>query len=165
MTGLFYYVGDDFLLTASVKTTKTKIIGTLCVILALIIGIILFFGGKDAQSAAESISLHVADNKERMEYIASKGFETAEEPSLVEEVLLPEEPDEILLKYNELQKKSGFDLSPYYGKTVKKYIYPLEGEIETFVTLYVYEEKIIAADVASHTEGWQRPIDGGENIS
>ena len=67
MTGLFYYVGDDFLLTASVKTTKTKIVGTLCVILALIIGIILFLGGKDAQNAAESISLHVADNKDRME--------------------------------------------------------------------------------------------------
>ena len=28
----------------------------------------------------------------------------------------------------------------------------------------IRENKIIAADVASHTEGWQRPIDGGENM-
>ncbi len=133
-------------------------------ILAAIIAIILFFGEKNAGNAAESISLHVANNEERMRYIASKGFKTAEEPSSVEEEFLPEEPDEILLEYNELQKKSGFDLSPYYGKTVKKYVYPVEGENEIFVTLYVFEEKIIGADVASHIEGWQRPIDGKENI-
>ena len=30
--------------------------------------------------------------------------------------------------------------------------------------IYVFENKIIAADVASHTEGWQRPIDGGGNM-
>ena len=82
----------------------------------------------------------------------------------MEEVLLPEEPDEILLEYNEIQKKSGFDLSPYYGKTVMKYVYPLLEEKDAFVTLYVFAEKIIAADVASHIEGWQRPIDGKENM-
>ncbi len=164
MTGIFLYIGDDFLLTASVKTTKTKILGTICVILAVIIGIILFFGGKSAGNAAESISLHVTNNEERTKYIASKGFEALEEPFTIEDVLLPEEPDEILSEYNEIQKNSGFDLSPYYGKTVKKYVYPLKDEAETFVTLYIFEEKIIAADVASHTEGWQRPIDGGKNI-
>ena len=106
----------------------------------------------------------VSYNEERIEYIASKGVKTAEEPSFVEEVLLPEEPDEILLNYNEIQKNSGFDLSPYYGKTVKKYVYPLEDDAETFATLYVFEEKVIAADIASHTEGWQRPIDGKGNM-
>ncbi|MBQ6877072.1 MAG: DUF4830 domain-containing protein [Oscillospiraceae bacterium] len=152
------------MLTASVKTTKTKLLGTACVILAAIIALILFFGEKEAGNAAESISRHVSDNGERIAYIASKGFKTAEEPSSVEDVLLPEEPDEILLEYNELQKKSGFDLSPYYGKTVKKYVYPLLEEEETYVTLYVFEETIIAAEVASHIEGWQRAIDCGENI-
>ena len=152
------------MITASVKTTKTKLLGTVCVILAAVIATILFFGEKTAGKAAESISLHVASNEERIGYIASKGFKTAEEPSSVEEIVLPEKPDEILLEYNDIQKKSGFDLSPYYGKTVMKYVYPLLEETETFVTIYVFAEKIIAADVASHTEGWQRPIDGGENM-
>ena len=152
------------MLTASVKTTKTKILGTACVILAVIIAAILFFGEKTSGKAAESISLHVANNEKRIEYISSKGFKTAEEPSSVEEILLPEEPDEILSEYNDIQKKSGFDLSPYYGKTVMKYVYPVLEEEETFVTLYVFSEKIIGADVSSHTEGWQRPIDGGENM-
>ena len=109
-----------FLLTASVKTTKTKMIGTLCVILALIIAVILFFGGNGSSEAAESISRRASDNKERLDYLTAKGFEAASEPSAVEEVLLPEEMDEILSEYNEIQLESGFDLSPYLGKKVKK---------------------------------------------
>ena len=35
---------------------------------------------------------------------------------------------------------------------------------DPFFNLYVFEEKIIAADIASHTEGWQRTIDGKENM-
>ena len=154
----------DFMLTASFKTTRTKIIGTLCIILAVIIALILFFGAKDAGEAVESVSRHVKDNDERISYLAAKGFEAASEPSAVEEVLLPEEMDEILSEYNEIQLESGFDLSPYLGKKVKKYVYPIDSEEETFATLYIYEEKIIAADIASHTEGWQRPIDGGEKF-
>jgi hypothetical protein len=152
------------LITASVKTTKTKLIGTVCVILAAVIAAMLFLCGENGANASESISRRVTNNEERIEYIASKGVKTVGEPFSVEEVLLPEEPDEILLQYNEIQKNSGFDLSPYYGKTVKKYVYPLSEETETFVTLYVFEEKIIAAAIASHTEGWQRPIDGKENM-
>ena len=152
------------MITASVKTTKTKLLGTVCVILAAVIAIMLFFCEENGGNAAESISRRVTNNEERIEYIASKGVKTAGEPFSVEEVFLPEEPDEILLKYNEIQKNSGFNLSPYYGKTVKKYVYPLLEETETFATLYIFEEKIIAADIASHTEGWQRPIDGKENM-
>ena len=62
-------------------------------------------------------------------------------PFGVKDILLPEKPDEILSEYNELIKKSGFDLSPYYGKTVKKYVYPVAEKEETFVTLFVFEEK------------------------
>ncbi|MBE6899781.1 MAG: DUF4830 domain-containing protein [Ruminococcaceae bacterium] len=152
------------MLTASIKTTRTKILGTACVVLAAVIAVILFFAGESGKNAAESISLRVTNNEERTGYIASKGFKTAEEPSLVEEILLPEEFDEILSEYNEIQKESGFDLSPYLGKKVKKYVYPIEGKEEVFATLYVYENKVIAADIASHTEDWQRPIDGAGNM-
>ncbi len=158
------FLWGDFMLTASLKTTRTKIIGTICVILALIIAVILFFGGDDAGNAAESVSRHVTDNEGRIGYIASKGFETAQEPFSVEEVILPEEMDEILSEYNQSQLEAGFDLSPYLGKRVRKYVYLVEGMEDTFATLYIYDNRIIAADIASHTEGWQRPIDGGENI-
>ena len=116
------------------------------------------------ENAAESISLRVTNNGERMEYIASKGFKTALEPSAVDEVVLPKEMDEVLSEYNEIQLESGFDISPYLGKTVKRYVYPIEGREEVFATLYVYEDKIIAADIASHKGGWQRAIDGKGNM-
>lgn len=150
--------------TASVKTGKTKILGTVCVILAIVIATILFFCSGKGENAAESISMHVANNNERVEYLVSKGLKTASEPSLVEEVLLPEEMDEILSEYNEIQKDSGFDISHYLGKTVKKYVYPIENEDEIYVTLYIFEEKIIAADISSHIEGWQRAIDSEGNV-
>ncbi len=152
------------MITASVKTTRTKIMGTICIILAVIIAVILFFYAEKGENAAESISRRVSNNNERVEYIASKGLKTAEEPNTVEEVLLPKEMDEILSEYNEIQKESGFDISPYLGKTVKKYVYQVKDEEETFVTLYIFDEMIIAADISSYIDGSQRPIDSEKNI-
>lgn len=152
------------MITASVKTTRKKIIGIICVILSAIIAAILFFYPKSGEMAAESISLRVTNNGERIEYLSSKGVKTAGEPSQVKDVFLPEEMDETLLKYNEIISEAGFDLSPYLGKTVRKYVYPLAEAEETYATIYIYNDKIIAADIASHTEGWQRAIDGGENM-
>lgn len=151
------------MITASVKTSRTKIIGTLCIILAAIISVVLFFGGRKAENAAESISLRVTNNEQRKEYLLSKGVETVAEPSSVENVVLPKD-DATFEKYCELQKSAGFDMTPYLGKTVTKYVYPVNGEEETYVTLYVYDERIIAADIASHIDGWQKAVDGSENI-
>lgn len=147
------------MITASVKTSRTKIIGTLCIILAAVISIILFFGGREPENAAESISRRVTNNEERMEYLASKGIEVAGEPLASGGVLLPED-DEFFLKYCEQQKDAGFDIYPYLGKKVLRYIYPVTGEEETYVTLYISGEKIIAADIASYTDGWQKAVDG-----
>ncbi|MBQ2795724.1 MAG: hypothetical protein IJF04_06850, partial [Oscillospiraceae bacterium] len=103
------------MITASIKTSRTKIIGILCVILALIIGTILFFGGKGPEEAAESISRRVTNNEERREYLVLKGVETAPEPSSVEEVLLPKD-DAVFKEYCEKQKAAGYDISSYLGK-------------------------------------------------
>ena len=100
------------MITASVKTSRTKIIGTLCIVLAAIISIILFFGGREAENAAESISHRVTNNEQRKEYLLSKGLETAAEPSSVESIVLPKD-DAVYEKYCELQKSAGFDMSPY----------------------------------------------------
>ncbi len=151
------------MITASIKTTRTKIIGTLCIILAAIIAAILFFGGSKAPDAAESLSKRVTNNEERKEYLALKGIETAAEPSSVEEIILPED-DEVFAKYCEMQKTAGFDLFPYLGKPVTRYIYRVEGEEEVYAALYVYDGTVIAADIASHTEGWQKAVDGNKNI-
>lgn len=152
------------MIMASFKTTRMRILGGACIALAVIIGIILFvFGGREEQTAQEAVSRRVTDNKSRTEFISSFGWETEEEPCSVGETVIPQEFDEVLTKYNELQKAAGMDLTPYLGKTVKKYSYAVKnypGGGEAFATLYVYEGTVIAADVSSHTGGGQSSIDG-----
>ncbi len=159
--------GDVILITASLKTTKSKVLGTVSIILAIIIGVLLFcFNGNGDKTASETISRHVIDNDSRKTYLASKGIKTANEPDSVTEILIPNEFDDILNGYNELQLKSGLDISPFLGKTVKKYVYKVtnyENEDEIYATLYVYNDTVIAEDISSYKDSWQRSIDETEN--
>ena len=152
------------MMTATFKTTKARALGIICVVLAVIIAVILFvFGGKEQPPAQEAVSRRVTDNKSRVEFISSFGWKPEEEPSSVGEVLIPQEFDDVLTQYNELQKAAGMDLTPYLGKTVKKYSYAISdypGGGEAFATIYVYGGTVIAADVSSHTGGGQSSIDG-----
>lgn len=150
------------MITASFKTTRARAVGMCCVILSVIIAVILFvFGGKESPSQ-EALSRRVTDNKSRREFISSFGWNPDEEPSAVEEVMIPREFDPVLEKYNEIQKQAGMDLTPYLGKTVKKYSYAVSDypDGEAFATIYVYEGTVIAADVSSHITGEQSGIDG-----
>ena len=151
------------MVTATFKTTKARTLGGACIVLAVIIGAILFiFGGREQPTQA-ALSRRVTDNKSRVEFISSFGWEVEEEPQSVGEVLIPQELDSVLTQYNELQKAVGMDLTPYLGKTVKKYTYAVKNYPdggEAFATIYVYEGTVIAADVSSHTGGGQSSIDG-----
>ena len=151
------------MVTATFKTTKARTLGGACIVLAVIIGAILvIFGGRE-QPAQAALSRRVTDNKSRVEFISSFGWEVEEEPQSVGEVLIPQELDSVLTQYNELQKETGMDLTPYLGKTVKKYTYAVKNYPdggEAFATIYVYEGTVIAADVSSHTGGGQSSIDG-----
>lgn len=155
--------GDVILISVSLKTTKSKILGATCIFLAVVIGILLFiFGGKGNETVSEAVSRYVIDNDSRRSFLASKGIETGDEPESVKDILFPDEFDEILSEYNELQQKSGFDIEPYLGKTVKKYVYKVtnyENEKEVYASLYVYNDTVIAADISSYTDSWQKGID------
>ena len=166
--GFYFFIErDDILVTATVKTTKTKAIGVISIVLAAVIGVILFcFGGKGGDEIEEAVSRHVTDNDSRRSFMESMGWETEDEPESVSEIFIPDEFDEILEKYNEIQIQSGFDLSPYLGKTVKKYVYKVMNygdEDEIYAALYVYNDTVIAADISSYKDSWQRSIDETEN--
>lgn len=152
------------MMTATFKTTKARALSAACIVLAVIIGVLLFiFGGAERQPAQAALSRRVTDNKSRVEFISSFGWKPEEEPHSVGEVVVPAEFDSVLTEYNELQKAAGMDLTPYLGKTVKKYTYAISDYPdggEAFATIYVYEGTVIAADVSSHTGGGQNSIDG-----
>ena len=145
----------------SFKMTAAK---TLCIIFAAIcIGasaaILKTYSGISKETAAEIENiksdhyLSGKTNNERLNFLEGFGWEVEEIPENVEEVKLPREPDEIMKKYNEIQKQQGFDMSSYYGKNVKRYTYivtnyPQKPEgIRAHV--FTYKGKIVGGDVCS----------------
>ena len=86
-----------------------------------------------------------------------------------EKVRIPEKFGDVYKNYNSLQKKCGFDLSPYRGKTVFKYTYivlnPPQNVKDTFyVNILIYENQMIGGDVQTVAlEGIMLPIVRGKS--
>lgn len=74
----------------------------------------------------------------------------------VKEVTIPSNFDKIYTEYNEIQKKQGLDLSKYKRKTVTKYTYEVENfekwQGKVFVTLLIYNDRIVGGDISSALE-------------
>ena len=108
-------------------------------------------------------------NEQRLAYIRSLGWEAGSEPQEEKEVFLPETFPEVLNNYNELQKKAGFDLKKYAGKTVHMYVYRLTncpGDAETLCTLYVRRGRIVGGDIHSTAfRGFMRPLQRTEEMN
>ena len=100
-----------------------------------------------------SLELHYIDGSthaKRMEYIRSQGVLVEENGFTEKETLIPETFGEVYLKYNELQKKGGFNLSPFKGEAVTVYSYRITGADKT-LTLIVHEGEIIGGDIAENS--------------
>ena len=67
------------------------------------------------------------------------------------QVKIPEEASEAFERYCLLQKSNGFDLAPYAGKNVMRYVYRINnypGATEpVYATLLVYKNQIIGGDI------------------
>ena len=89
--------------------------------------------------------------KKRMEFIKSYGWIVDEKSVIMERVKIPEEFDIIFLNYNDVQKKSGFNLENFKGKTLKRYTYSVKNHEDKYAVLNIFEYKgkIAAADVLS----------------
>ena len=120
--------------------TKKSLLITLC------LAVVLFL------TAMWSSSLRLANidgstHEQRMLFIKSLGITVDEEAVTVKETVIPQKFGYVYDRYNELQNKAGFDLSPFKGKAVTVYGYPLLSE-EKILTLIVCDDKIIGGDIA-----------------
>lgn len=110
--------------------------------------------------AVGSDTIRVSDTTERLSYLRSCGYEAAAEE--VREVRLPDEPDEALTQYETVQLEVGRSLVPYYGKRVRLYTYTItnaDPSEPATAHIYVYRNKIIAADVTVNTaNGTVKPL-------
>ena len=146
------------------KVNLKKIATILGIIAAAIIGILMIFGGNDAQT---TVATAVNSNDDRVKYLAGYGWNVAATPTESGQVRIPEETTELFDRYNQLQKSQGFDLSKYAGKNVMRYVYKVNnfpGATEpVYVTLLVHHNQIIGGDITDTAaggkiQGFKKPV-------
>ncbi|MBE6811569.1 MAG: DUF4830 domain-containing protein [Ruminococcaceae bacterium] len=97
-----------------------------------------------------------ATQEERLQYLEQFGWIVQEEPVSVQEIFIPAQFGDVYNNYNAIQLSQGFDLLPYAGRSVKKWVYavtnyPGYAQSEAYVqaTLLVCQGIIIGGDICS----------------
>ena len=133
------------------KVDIKKILIALAALAGVIILLVLLLGGgKDSTPTAAP---SVAGNNGRVQFLQALGWEVSQSPVESGQVRIPQEQNQVLSRYNELQKSAGYDLSQYAGKTVMRYVYKVNnfpGATEpVYATLLIYKNQIIGGDITN----------------
>lgn len=143
----------------SIKSNKLKKFVALCLVAVLaVIGGIIFVSKTEVMPASniDGVMMKADSAEERIAFFSQFGWEIAEDPLEVKEVVIPTEFDETYSKYNEIQKSQGLDLEPYKGVRVKSWCYAIknypgyensDGLIQG--NILVYNGIVIGGDVSS----------------
>lgn len=89
-------------------------------------------------------------NFERINYLNSLGCGVQEEYISKKEITIPTEFSDVYIKYNELQKKAGFDLLSFKGAKATVYTYKVTDYKElknAYANLIICNGKIIGGDI------------------
>lgn len=131
------------------KVDLKKIVIGLVAAAAVIVALILLFSG--GGNAEETSAGAVTNNDARVQFLKNFGWDVDNSPTESSQVKIPEESTEVYDRYNALQKSQGYDLTPYAGKTVMRYVYKINnfpGATEpVYATLLVYKNQVIGGDV------------------
>ena len=150
------------ILTAKVDFKKIMVI--LLSLAAVLLALILIFGGKSQDTAATGA---IGTNDSRVKFLEGFGWQVTPTPHETTQVRIPEESGEIFRRYNALQKGQGYDLSKFSGKKVMRYVYEITnypGATEpVYATVLVYKDKVIGGDVTDTAakgkiRGFQMPV-------
>ena len=137
------------MMVMTAKVNMKKIVIGLVAASAVIVALILLLGG--GKKAAPTATGTVSDNDARVQFLKDFGWEVSTSPTESSQVKIPAESTEVYDRYNTLQKSQGYDLTPYAGKTVMRYVYKVNnypGATEpVYATLLVYKNQIIGGDI------------------
>lgn len=144
----------------SAKVSKKKmLLGLLAAaaVIALLVFLCRQSEERPAPDGSSEQALDGATNDARVAYLASFGWEADPTPVQTQEVLIPEEFNDVFTRYNQLQQSQGFDLRDYAGKSAKRYVYSITnypgGSTDYFATVLVHRNQIIGGDVTSSAQG------------
>ena len=152
------------MMVMTAKVDLKKIVIGLVAAAALIVALILLFSG--GGSAEETSAGAVTNNDARVQFLKNFGWDVSGSPTESSQVKIPEQSTEVYDRYNALQKSQGYDLTPYAGKTVMRYVYKVNnypGATEpVYATLLVYKNQVIGGDVTDTAakgvvQGFQMP--------
>ena len=98
-----------FIITARVRKGPILAVAAAA---AVVCGVLLAaagLGGRDTAVSGVVSPTGVKTNEDRIAYLESYGWQVSQEPSSVEELLIPDTFDESYTQYLELQSSQGFD--------------------------------------------------------
>ncbi len=137
------------MLVMTAKVNKKKIAVAAGAVVAIIAALVLLLGG--GGSAETSAPASVTSNDDRVKFLTSFGWEVVTSPTQTSQVRIPAEQSKVFERYNALQKSQGYDLAPYAGKTVMRYVYKIKnypGATEpVYATLLICNNQVIGGDV------------------
>ncbi len=134
---------------------KKRFIVALIVVLAVITVFIILINAdfthvEDyAEFNSENYSLKADSSDDRIKFFQQLGINAVDES--VDEVIIPQDFNSVYEKYNEIQKKSVFDLSNYAGKPAKRYTYSIDDGKKAVIL--VYKNRIIGGHITSGVYG------------
>lgn len=140
----------------SVKSSKIKVILLIALCTLATVAFLLASSMDNKAANKGGISLKANNSEQRVAFLAQFGWEFAQDPVEVSEVIIPSEFDQTYEKYNEIQKDQGFDLETYKGMRVKRWTYEIKNypgySADTGcirANILVYDGLVIGGDVCS----------------
>lgn len=138
----------------SFKASTLKFFGIIFLCVAAVTALVILVPDKSPFASQASVKYgKVKDSDDRVAFLAEFGWQV--DPEAVDEceVTIPSEFDAVYEKYNELQKKQGFDLYAYRKKTVTRYTYKVTNYPDhkgvVLANIIVYKNKVIGGDICS----------------
>lgn len=131
------------------RVNKKKIAMILGAVVALIVIIGMAIGSGKSQPTGSDVSVNT--NDDRVQFLASYGWEVVTSPAETSQVRIPANTSEVFERYNTLQKTMGYDLSEFAGKTVMRYVYTVKnfpGATEpVYATILISNNRVIGGDI------------------
>lgn len=137
------------MMVMTTRVDKKKLVILVAALVAVILVGVLLFGGADATPTVAPNT--ISSNDDRVQFLESFGWEVVTSPTESSQVRIPGESSQVFDRYNQLQKTMGYDLTPYAGKTVMRYVYKVKnypGATEpVYATILISDNKVIGGDI------------------
>ena len=145
------------MLIMTTKVDKRKLLIAAVAVVAAIALLAALGGGDSAPTASMSTAPAADTNDARVKFLTDLGWEVTPSPTESGEIRIPKAGDRVFDRYNELQKRQGYDLNKYAGKKVMRYVYQInnfpDAKEPVYATVLVYRDRIIGGDITDTTPG------------